>query len=94
MAIKIDSLVEQVTKVTSVSESAIALIGGISDELRALRAELAATPEIQARVDDLANQLAGNASALAAAVVANTTPPQSPADQSPADQPPADQPPA
>ena len=61
----LDKLTEEVTENTSVTQSAIALITGLAEKVRAVAGDEAATL-------DLANQLDAQNAGLAAAVAANT----------------------
>lgn len=72
MAIKLDALIAQVAEVTTVTGSAVTLITGIADELATLKASLADQPAVQAKIDELVEQLDNGADTLAAAVAANT----------------------
>lgn len=72
MAADLEALKAEVARNTEVDESAIVLIQGIAAQLEELKGDPAA---IQA----LADRLKASSDALAAAVVANTAPPPTPA---------------
>lgn len=69
---KIDDLEQEVSKVSGVQDSAIALINGISQQLK----DAAADPQ---RIQAVIDSLDAKSDALAAAVAANTPAPTPPA---------------
>lgn len=69
MSAALDALTAQVTANASAEASAVTLIQGLAEELKAA---LAAHPDDSAALTDLANKLQTSANALGAAVVANT----------------------
>jgi rubrerythrin len=66
MAEHLTRLTEEVRKTSTVAQSAVQLISGLADQLRA-----AATDPT--RINELADELAASSSNLAAAIAANTT---------------------
>ena len=71
MSAELDALTAQVQQVQQVDQSAIALINGLADQIKALANDPAA-------INALADQLKQQTDALAAAVTANTTAPPAP----------------
>lgn len=71
MSVQLDALKAEVQKNTTVTQSALALIQGLADQIVALKDD---PVQLQA----LADQLRGDSSALAAAVTANTPTPPTP----------------
>ncbi len=72
MSVQLDHLKTQVERATSVSQSAVTLIGGLAEQIRQLKDD-------PAMLEQLATDLDAQTSALAAAVQANTTPTPPPA---------------
>ena len=78
---EIDDLKKTVANLKTVDESAIALIGGFSTQLKtavAAALDLGATAEQLASLSDLKTALDADSVALATAVSANTAPPAAP----------------
>lgn len=69
MSAALDALTAQVAANTNAEASAVALIQGLTQELKDA---LASHPDDSQALTDLANRLQASASALGAAVVANT----------------------
>lgn len=68
MSAELDRLTTEVTEMSGVVDSAVALIGGLADQIRQLQTDPAALAALADSLDAKANE-------LAAAVAANTTPP-------------------
>jgi outer membrane murein-binding lipoprotein Lpp len=83
MTPELQRLQTEVSEMKTVNQSAIALIGGLADQIRALKDDPAA-------LASLADELDASTNALAAAVQANTpTPPEPAPEPTPPETPPA-----
>ncbi len=71
MSAQLDTLKANVTELTSVNQSAIALLNGLSAQIAALKDDPIA-------LQQLADDIKADSTAMAAAVTANTPPSQSP----------------
>lgn len=72
MKIDLTGIEQEVTDLTTVQESAIALLNGLSGKIAEISAELADNPVAQAKLNELTTAMDTSSNALAAAVAANT----------------------
>lgn len=72
MKIDLTGIEQEVTDLTTVQESAIALLNGLSGKIAEISADLADNPVAQAKLNELTTAMDTSSNSLAAAVAANT----------------------